>query len=83
LSIAAKTKDKLLTILQTVSLGGHYMSANLLSLAEVAAILGKPEVTVKRLAREHLLESVMDGKNMKFPEEDVKRFLEISKRLHK
>lgn len=59
------------------------MSANLLSLAEVAAILGKPEVTVKRLAREHLLESVMEGKNIKFPEEDVKRFLEISKRLHK
>lgn len=59
------------------------MSANLLSLAEVSAILGKPEVTIKRLAREHLLESVMEGKDMKFPEEDVKRFLEISKRLHK
>lgn len=59
------------------------MSANLLSLAEVSAILGKPEVTIKRLAREHLLESVMEGKDMKFPEDDVKRFLEISKRLHK
>lgn len=59
------------------------MSSTLLSLSEVSAILGKPEVTIKRLAREHLLESVMEGKDIKFPEEDVKRFLEISKRLQK
>ncbi len=59
------------------------MSTTLLSLSEVSAILGKPEVTIKRLAREHLLASVMEGKDIKFPEDDVKRFLEISKRLQK
>lgn len=59
------------------------MSTTLLSLSEVSAILGKPEVTIKRLAREHLLASVMEGNDMKFPEDDVKRFLEISKRLQK
>lgn len=57
------------------------MSGKLLSLQEVCAMLDKPEVTVKRYARESLLPSVKDGKDLKFPEDAVLRYLEISKKL--
>ncbi|MDX1451079.1 MAG: helix-turn-helix domain-containing protein [Oleiphilaceae bacterium] len=58
------------------------MSAKLLSLAEVCKLLDKPEVTVKRYARESLLPSVQEGKELKFPEDAVKRYIEIEKKLH-
>lgn len=55
--------------------------SKLLSLDEVCKILEKPEVTIKRLAREHLLNSVKEGNELKFPEEDVMKFKEIAGRL--
>ncbi len=57
------------------------MSDKLLSLDEVCKMLDKPEVTVKRYARESLLPSVeKDGKLM-FPEPSVLQYMEIEKRL--
>ncbi len=58
------------------------MSAKLLTLAEVCQLLDKPEVTVKRYARESLLPSVKEGRELKFPEDAVKRYMEIEKRLN-
>lgn len=58
------------------------MSAKLLTLSEVCQLLDKPEVTVKRYARESLLPSVKEGRELKFPEDAVKRYIEIEKRLN-
>ncbi|MGI2260703.1 helix-turn-helix domain-containing protein [Shewanella sp. GXUN23E] len=57
------------------------MSEKLLSLDEVCEILGKSPTTIKRYARENLLSSVEDGEELKFPEPEVMRYLEFSKRL--
>ncbi len=57
------------------------MSGKLLSLQEVCALLDKPEVTVKRYARESLLPSVKEGSELKFPEDAVLRYIEIEKKL--
>lgn len=58
------------------------MSAKLLSLAEVSTLLDKPEVTIKRYARENLLPSVKEGSELKFPEDAVKRYQEIANKLN-
>jgi len=52
-----------------------------LTLAETSKILGKPEVTVKRYARESLILSKKEGGELVFPEDAVKKYLEITKRL--
>ncbi len=57
------------------------MGQKLLDLAEVSRILNKPEVTIKRYARESLLPSVKDGASLKFPEDAVMRYLELEKKL--
>lgn len=54
----------------------------LLTLAEVSKMLNKPEVTVKRYARESLLPSVKEGSNLMFPEDAVLKYIEIEKRLN-
>lgn len=56
--------------------------AKLLTLAETAALLNKPEVTVKRYARESLIQSVKQGSELMFSEEAVKKYIEIEKRLN-
>lgn len=53
----------------------------LLSLAEVSKMLDKPEVTVKRYARESLLPSIKQGSDLMFPEDAVLKYMEIEKRL--
>ena len=52
-----------------------------LTLAETSKILGKPEVTVKRYARESLIQSKKEDGELLFPEDAVNRYLEITKRL--
>lgn len=54
----------------------------LLSLDEVCKMLDKPEVTVKRYARESLLPSQKEAGNLVFPEEAVLKYIEIEKRLN-
>lgn len=54
----------------------------LLSLAEVCKMLDKPEVTVKRYARESLLPSIKQGNELVFPEDAVMKYIEIEKRLN-
>ena len=59
------------------------MTDKVLSLDEVCKMLDKPEVTVKRYARESLLPSIeKDGKLM-FPEASVHQYMSIEKRLKK
>lgn len=53
----------------------------LLTLAEASAMMNKPEVTVKRYARESLIRSVKQGNELMFPEDAVKKYMEIEKRL--
>ena len=53
----------------------------LLSLAETCEILGKPEATVKRYARESLIRCVKENGTFMFHEDAVHKYLEISKRL--
>ncbi len=53
----------------------------LLSLAEVCKLLDKPEVTVKRYARESLLPSKKVGNDLMFPEPAVQQYLKISGQL--
>jgi predicted site-specific integrase-resolvase len=53
----------------------------LLTLAEASAMMNKPEVTVKRYARESLIKSVKQGSDLMFPEDAVKKYMEIEKRL--
>jgi predicted site-specific integrase-resolvase len=53
----------------------------LLTIGETSAILNKPEVTIKRYARESLLRSVKVDGNLMFPEDAVNKYLEITKRL--
>ncbi|ABM00880.1 helix-turn-helix domain-containing protein [Shewanella amazonensis] len=57
------------------------MSDKLLTLDEVAKLLDKSAVTIKRYAREHLLTNVGEGEELMFREEEVMRYLEFSKRL--
>ncbi|MCP5161073.1 MAG: helix-turn-helix domain-containing protein [Hahellaceae bacterium] len=57
------------------------MSDKLLTLAEVSKLLDKPEVTVKRYAKESLLPSVKQGADLMFPEAAVLKYIEISKKL--
>ncbi len=53
----------------------------LLTLPEVCKLLNKPEVTVKRYARESLLPSQKQNGQLVFPETAVKKYMEIEKRL--
>jgi predicted site-specific integrase-resolvase len=55
--------------------------SKLLTIAETSKILNKPEVTIKRYARESLLRSVKVDGNLMFPEDAVTKYLEITKRL--
>tara|TARA_R110002167_G_scaffold52073_4_gene150737 strand:+ start:135 stop:317 length:183 start_codon:yes stop_codon:yes gene_type:complete len=55
--------------------------AKLLTISETSAILNKPEVTIKRYARESLLRSVKVEGALMFPEDAVTKYLEITKRL--
>lgn len=57
------------------------MSDKLLTIDEVAKILEVKAVTVKRYARENLLNSIKQGNDLMFPEEDVMKYLEITKKL--
>ncbi len=59
------------------------MPDKMLSLGEACSILNVSEVTVKRWAREHLLKSVKNGKDILFPEQDVLKYKEINDRLSK
>ncbi len=53
----------------------------LLSVTEASAILNKPEVTVKRYARESLIPCVKVDGNVMFSEAAVQKYMEIEKRL--
>ena len=55
--------------------------SKLLSITEASSLLNKPEVTVKRYARESLIRSVKVDGNLMFPEDAVKKYLEIESRL--
>tara|TARA_R110002072_G_scaffold172728_5_gene327099 strand:+ start:45963 stop:46145 length:183 start_codon:yes stop_codon:yes gene_type:complete len=55
--------------------------AKLLSITEASSLLNKPEVTLKRYARESLIRSVKVDGNLMFPEDAVKKYLEIEKRI--
>lgn len=57
------------------------MSDKLLSLEEVCKLLDKPEVTVRRYARESLLPSVQQNGKLMFPEKSVQQYMDIEKRL--
>ncbi|WP_372871480.1 helix-turn-helix domain-containing protein [Shewanella sp.] len=57
------------------------MSDKKLTLDEVAKILNKTPVTIKRYARENLLSAEGEGDNLLFKEDEVMRYLEFSKRL--
>ncbi len=57
------------------------MSDKLLTLEEVCKILDKSPATIKRYAREHLLSSVTEGNEIRFPEAEVMRYLDFAKRL--
>lgn len=59
------------------------MSDKLLSLDEVCKLLDKPEVTVKRYARESLLPSVKKDGQLMFPEGSVQQYIDIENRLGK
>lgn len=58
------------------------MSEKYLSLSEVCKMLDKPEVTVKRYARESLLPSVEKDGQLMFPEGSVKQYIQIEQRLN-
>ena len=53
----------------------------LLTVSETSALLNKPEVTIKRYARESLIPSVKVDGNVMFAESAVHKYLEIEKRL--
>jgi len=53
----------------------------LLTVSETSALLNKPEVTIKRYARESLIPSVKIDGNVMFSESAVQKYLEIEKRL--
>lgn len=57
------------------------MADKLLTMDEVCKILDKSPTTIKRYARENLLSSVQRGEELRFPKEEVMRYLEFSKRL--
>lgn len=54
------------------------MSEGLLTLKDVAEMLGASEFTVKRLAKESLLDSVQENGVFKFRKEDVVKYMEIN-----
>ena len=54
------------------------MSESLLSLKDVAGLLGVSEFSVKRIAKENLLTSVQEGGEFKFRKEDVDKYIEIN-----
>lgn len=54
----------------------------LLSMAETCELLSVGETTVKRWAKEHLLESVEEEGELKFPEPAVIKYKEINDRLN-
>jgi hypothetical protein len=56
--------------------------AKLLSLAEASKLMNKPEVTVKRYAKESLIRSVKENGEFFFPEDAVIKYIEIEKRLN-
>ena len=53
----------------------------LLSIAETSKLLDKPEVTIKRYAREKLIPNVQVNGSIMFAESAVMKYLEITKRL--
>jgi predicted site-specific integrase-resolvase len=55
--------------------------AKFLTISEASTILNKPEVTIKRYARESLLKSVKVDGVLMFPEDAVSKYLEITQRL--
>ncbi|ACA85008.1 MULTISPECIES: helix-turn-helix domain-containing protein [Shewanella] len=57
------------------------MSDEILGLDQVCEILGKPEATIKRYARESLLTNIGDEDEFKFNKEEVMRYLDFAKRL--
>ena len=57
------------------------MSDKLLSMQETCDLLKVGETTVRRWAKEHLLESVEEGGELKFPEPAVIKYKEINARL--
>lgn len=57
------------------------MSDDILGLDEVCEILGKPEATIKRYARESLLTNIGDENDFRFNKEEVMRYLDFAKRL--
>ncbi len=59
------------------------MPDKLLSLSEVSALLKKPEVTIKRYARESLLPAVEKDGKLFFPEPSVRQYMAIEERLKK
>lgn len=54
----------------------------LMTVAEAAAYMKKPEVTIKRWARESLLQSVKQNGEFFFKEEALQKYMEIEKRLN-
>lgn len=57
------------------------MSVEILSLNETCQLLDKPEATVKRYAREHLLTNIGTEEEFKFNKVEVMRYLDFQKRL--
>jgi len=55
--------------------------AKLMSVAEAAAYMNKSEVTIKRWARECLLQSVKQNGEYFFHEDALRKYMEIEKRL--
>jgi len=54
----------------------------LLTMAETCELLSVGETTVKRWAKEHLLDSVDENGELKFPEPSVMKYKEINDRLN-
>ena len=54
----------------------------LLTVAEAAAYMDKTEVTIKRWARESLLQSVKQNGEFMFKEEALKKYMEINSKLN-
>jgi len=58
------------------------MSDKMLTMQETCELLAVGETTVKRWAKEHLLESVEENGELKFPEPAVLKYKEIHDRLN-
>jgi predicted site-specific integrase-resolvase len=59
------------------------MSEKLLTMSEVCKLLDKPEVTIKRFARESLLPTVEKNGQLLFPEAPVRQYMAIEQRVRK